>query len=359
MSLKFIHSKNNQKVSPEKLKFFDKRYGDLKLGSNPDKNVEVEVVSRKSIDPNYKVGGVVDQEQKNNWKAWLYLAPVLILMAVFLIYPLIDTIIISFMKNYNYVKGTFDGFTFDNFGAILGLVSINGAFETRVVQYAIPNTFILVFITVPLSILIALLISIMLNSIKVFQKVFQVIFFLPYVTNTIAIGMVFSVIFAQQGLINYIFQLDSFKWIYGADRWVAMIPLCLYIIWSSLPFKILILLSGLQGIDKQYYDAAKIDSTPKWKVLMKITVPALSPQILYLMVTSFIGAFKEYSSIVGLFGQAGTTQGSYDLYTIVYYIYDNLNTNASLAAAAAVFLFCIILVFTFMQLGLSKRKVHY
>ena len=174
----------------------------------------------------------------------------------------------------------------------------------------------------------------------------------------LAIGMVFSVLFDRQGVINYIFGSDI-TWIYGADRWVAMVPLCLYIIWGSLPFKILILLSGLQGVDKQYYQAAKIDSTPKWRVLLRITVPALSPQILYLMVTSFIGAFKEYSSIVGLFNGPGTSTGSYNMYTIVYYIYDNLNTNTSLAAAAAVVLFVIILLFTFLQLWISKKRVYY
>lgn len=357
--LNIFKKKTTSKKYASELTFESARYGELKVGHNDKANVDVEVVSRRKVDPEYRVGGVLDQEQRNNWKAWLYLAPVLILMAVFLIYPLIDTIIIAFMRNYNYVKGTFDGFTFDNFGAILGLTTINGATETRVVQYALPNTFILVFITVPVSIAIALIISVLLNSIKFLQKIFQVVFFLPYVTNTIAIGMVFSVIFDSNGLINYIFSLGDFKWIYGASRAVAMVPLCLYIVWSALPFKILILLSGLQGIDKQYYDAAKIDSTPKWKVLTKITIPALSPQILYLMVTSFIGAFKEYTSIVGLFGQAGTTQGSYELYTIVYYIYDNLNTNTSFAAAAAVLLFCIILVFTFLQLRLSKKKVYY
>ncbi len=321
-------------------------------------NVIVHFVSRKKLKEKFKVGGVLDNEQSNNWKAWLYLAPVLILMAIFLIYPLINTIVISFLSNYNYVTGDFDGFTFDNFGAILGLSEINGARDNRLIDYGFANTFILTFVTVPLAIIIALLIAVLLNSIKWFQKVYQIVFFLPYVTNTIAIGMVFSVLFEDQGIINYIFGTDI-TWIYGADRWTAMVPLCIYIIWSSLPFKILILLSGLQGIDKQYYQAAKIDSTPQWRVLLRITVPALSPQILYLMVTSFIGAFKEYSSIVALFNGPGTSTGSYNMYTIVYYIYDNLTLNTSLAAAAAVLLFLIILVFTFIQLGLSKKRVHY
>ena len=339
--------------------FYDPRLGELELGYSKDKEVVVRFLSSKKPNKEYKVTGVKDTESKNNWRAWLYLAPVLVLMSVFLIYPLIDTIFISFMSNYDYVKGTFDGFTFDNYGAILGLTDINGAYEWRILEYALPNTFFLVFATVIPSIIIALLISVALNSIKWFQKVLQTIFFLPYVTNVIAVGMVFSVLFDSQGVINFIFGIPGKQWIYGATRWDAMLPLCIYIIWSSLPFKILVFLSGLQGIDKQYYQAAKVDAAPRSKVLWRITVPLLGPQILYIMVTSFIGAFKEYSSIVGLFNGPGTTSGTYELYTIVYYIYDNLNTHTSFAAAAAVLLFLIILVFTFLQMGISKKRVYY
>lgn len=342
--------------------YFDSTYGDLKEGLN-DNNVVVNIVSRKKVNKNYKVGGVLDQEQNNNWKAWLYLAPVLILMAIFLIYPLINTIVIAFLRDYDYVNGGSSGVTFDNFLYVLGLKDIEpGVRETMFVKYAIPNTFIIVFVTVPLSIIIALLISVLLNKIKRLQKVYQTVFFLPYVTNTIAVGMVFSVLFDTNGLINYIFNMGDFKWVIGAKREIAMIPLCLYIIWGSLPFKILILLSGLQNIDKQYYQAAKIDAAPQWKVLTKITVPSLSPQILYLMVTSFIGAFKEYTAIVGLFngpGTLGKTSTEKDMYTMVYYIYDNLTSATERAAAAAVILFVIILLFTFLQLWLSKKRVNY
>lgn len=342
--------------------YFDSTYGDLKEGLN-DNNVVVNIVSRKKVNKNYKVGGVLDQEQNNNWKAWLYLAPVLILMAIFLIYPLINTIVIAFLRDYDYVNGGSSGVTFDNFLYVLGLKDIEpGVKETMFVKYAIPNTFIIVFVTVPLSIIIALLISVLLNKIKRLQKVYQTVFFLPYVTNTIAVGMVFSVLFDTNGLINYIFNMGDFKWVIGAKREIAMIPLCLYIIWGSLPFKILILLSGLQNIDKQYYQAAKIDAAPQWKVLTKITVPSLSPQILYLMVTSFIGAFKEYTAIVGLFngpGTLGKTSTEKDMYTMVYYIYDNLTSATERAAAAAVILFVIILLFTFLQLWLSKKRVNY
>lgn len=324
-------------------------------------NVVVRLVSHRKNKKPYQITGIEDVSAKNNWKAWLYLGPVIVLIAVFLIYPLINTIFIAFTENYQYASGTFDGFTINNFGVILGLTPVStGGTESNFARYAILNTFIIVFVTVPCSTALALIISVALNSIKWFQKVLQTIFFLPYVTNAIAIGMVFSVIFDRNGIINYLFNSDI-TWIYGADRWTAMIPLCIYIVWSSIPFKILVFLSGLQGIDKQYYQAAQIDSCSKAKVLWRITVPLLSPQILYILVTSFIGAFKEYTSVVGLFNGPGTMgeNGDPNMLTIVFYIYERLSQQTSLAAAAAVFLFVIILLFTLLQFIVSKSRVHY
>lgn len=320
----------------------------------------------------YKVSGIEDVSSKNNWKAWLYLAPVIILVVVFLLYPLINTIYIAFAKEYSYIKGYGSGLTFDNFGVVLGLKEyVNAAgdrgLETNFVRYAIPNTVIIAFVTVPLSIFLALIIAVALNSIKWFQKFLQTVFFLPYVTNGIAIGMVFAVIFDKQGVINNLFHTDI-AWIQNADRWVALVPLCLFIVWNSIPFKILILLSGLQGVDKQYYQAAQIDSASKAKILARITVPLLSPQILYLMITGFIGAFKEYNSIISIFG-APSTAGSggastqKNLLTVVYYVYDILEhdsqTMIQYAAAGAVLLFAVILLFTLFQSWASKKRVYY
>ena len=334
-----------------------------------------------------------DAGEKNNWKAWLYLAPTIILLSVFTFYPLINTIFIAFLKNYDYVTQSHEGFTFDNFGVVLGLLGkgVGGAmiprwqcigfesegalgyyldaagqqqnayFTMAVIRYAFPNTLIITFITVPVSIIIALLISIGLNSIPAFQKMFQTIFFIPYVTNAIAVGMVFAVLFDYKGIINYLFRLVNLTWIdQGAPTWRAMIALCVYIVWHSLPYKILIFLSGLQNIDKQYYDAAKIDSAGGFKTMMNVTVPLLSPQILYIMITSFIGAFKEYTSVVGLFGKSSTDGGgTNNLYTVVYYIYDQVKGNVQYGAAAAVLLFIVILLFTAIQFKVSKKRVHY
>ena len=306
-------------------------------------------------------------EKKNDWRAWLYLAPVLILLSVFTFYPLISTIVISFTKDYVYLTQSGNGFTFNNFAEIFKSSQVDngdGTYTTvysDVVQYAIPNTLIVVFVTVPLSIVISLLIAVGLNSIKAFKKIFQTIFFMPYVTNAIAIGMVFAVIFNDSGLWNYVFKSVGLTWIdQGAPASRAMIALCIYSVWHALPYKILIFLSGLQNIDKQYYQAAAVDAAGKFKTFMNVTVPLLSPQILYIMITSFIGSFKEYSSVVGLFGRPGTLSGYKNMYTIVYYIYDTIKMKqVQYGCAAAVMLFVVILIFTGIQFVVSNKRVHY
>ena len=292
-------------------------------------------------------------QKKNDWRAWLYLAPVIILLAVFTFYPLINTFVVSFTKNYDYTMLAGEGFTFENYAKVFQ--------DADVVKYAIPNTLIVVFVSVPLSIAISLLIAVGLNSIKALKKIFQTIFFMPYVTNAIAVGMVFAVIFDQNGLWNTIFNMMGTKWIDGAaTQQNAMLALLVYSVWHALPYKILIFLSGLQNIDKQYYEAAAVDAAGKVKTFMNVTVPLLSPQILYIMITSFIGSFKEYSSVVGLFGRQGTLAGTYNMYTIVYYIYDSIGANhVQYGCAAAVMLFGVILIFTGIQFIVSNKRVHY
>lgn len=360
--LQFLHIRKPQPALAEGALLVDER-PDYDEGYDKDNDVIIRLCApkKKNAKP-YQVTGIEDVTSKNNWKAWIYLAPVIILITIFSLYPLVNTIIIAFAKNYKYATGEFDGFTLENFGIIFGLIkSSSGGLESNFTKYAIPNTLFLTFVTVPCSIFIALIISVALNSIKWFQKFLQTVFFLPYVTNAVAVGLVFSVIFDKAGIINFLFN-TNITWIYGAERWTAMVPLCAYIIWSSIPFKILVFLSGLQGIDKQYYQAAAIDACSKTKVLTRITIPLLSPQILYIMITSFIGAFKEYTSVVSIFGGPGTLGAQSttpNMETIVYYVYDNLASNTSWAGAAAVFLFAIILAFTGIQFAVSKKRVHY
>ena len=312
-------------------------------------------------------------DSKQQWKAWLYLAPAIVLLLVFTVWPIFNTVRMAFLENYSglqAVGGRVFEFGFGNF--------------TKVVQYqrfldCLRNTMLLCFLTVPISTMLALLIAVALNSIKPLQKFLQTIFFLPYVTNSIAIGMVFAAMFnivgsfygteneivVTAGIINNIIEFfggQHINWInVGSSYWANMFVMVVYIVWNALPFKILVLLGGLQGISKQYYDAAKVDGTPRRRVFSKITVPLLSPMLAYVVITGFIGGFKEYSSIVGIFGEnMGPADAEGRLNTMVGFIYDALETNSQgRASAAALILFGIILVVTMINSWVSKKRVHF
>lgn len=305
------------------------------------------------------------------WKAWLYLAPALVLLMVFTVWPIINTVRMSLLENYSGLKAA-GGATFNlGFGNFVKVVKYK-----RFVS-CLKNTVLLCLWTVPISTLLALLIAVALNSIKFLQKALQTIFFLPYVTNSIAIGMVFAAMFniigmphmerliQTKGIVNNVIELFGghyVNWInQGSEYWANMFVMIVYIVWNALPFKILVLLGGLQGINKQYYDAAKVDSTPRWRVFTKITVPLLSPMIAYVVITGFIGGFKEYTSIVGIFGETmGPANEPLRLNTMVGFIYDSLSNNSQgRASAAALILFAIILVVTLINLWVSKKRVHY
>ena len=310
-------------------------------------------------------------ESKHQWKAWLYLAPAIVLLLIFTAWPIVNTLLMAFQNGYSANRamgGEVFEFGIANFQKVLGY--------KRFIDCLV-NTMILCVATVPLSTILALLIAVALNSIKPLQKLLQTIFFLPYVTNSIAIGMVFSAMFNIIGLLPSGIEADSWgiinsvimffggepiNWINaGSDYWSNIVVMIVYIVWNALPFKILVLLGGLQSINKQYYDAAKVDGTSRRRVFTKITVPLLSPMIAYVVITGFIGGFKEYSSIVGIFGDTmGPVHDAGRLNTMVGFIYDSLGTNRhGTASAAALILFGIILVVTMINLQVSKKRVHF
>ncbi len=295
--------------------------------------------------------------EKRNLKAWLYLLPALAFLGVFMVYPLVDVLIYSFEEGYNSASQTSFGIGFYNYSYVLHDPYFLGALK---------NTMILVFITVPLSTLISLGISVALASIKRLRELFQTIYFLPYVTNTLAVGLVFMVLFKPtaytDGVVNTIlsiFGISPIDFITG-PYWAKMLVLCIYTIWVVMPFKILILTSALASVNDQYYNAAKIDGTSKWRIFTKITLPMISPTLFYLVITGFIGAFKAYSDAVALFG---TELNAAEMNTIVGYIYDMLYGDGggfpSYASAAAIILFIIVLTITVINLAVSRKHVHY
>ncbi len=295
--------------------------------------------------------------EKQNGKGWLYLLPAFLFLGVFMIYPLIDVFVYSFEEGYNSASQTFFGTGTYNYSYVL---------HDPYFLQALKNTFLLVIITVPLSTLSALLISAALSSIKKLRELFQTIYFLPYVTNTLAVGLVFMILFKKtaysEGLINLLinwFGGPSVDFIDG-PYWAKMFVLCFYTIWVVMPFKILILTSALSSVNPMYYNAAKVDGTSPFRIFYKITLPMISPMLFYLIITGFIGAFKAYSDAVALFG---TDLNAAEMNTIVGYVYDMLYGDSggypSYASAAAIILFAIVLTITCINLLVSKKHVHY
>lgn len=295
--------------------------------------------------------------EKNNLKGWLYLLPAFLFLGVFMVYPLIDVFIYAFEEDFSFVTQMYTGVGLGNFKYIL---------KDPYFLQALKNTFILVLITVPLSTVIALVISLGLSSIKWLRKLFQTIYFLPYVTNTLAVGLVFMILFKPteytDGMVNLLigaFGGQTVDFIEG-PYWAKMFVLCFYTIWIVLPFKILILTGSLASVNQTYYDAARIDGTRKGRMFWKITLPMISPMISYLVITGFIGAFKAYSDSVALFGTNLNVAG---MNTMVGYVYDMLYGASggypSYASAAAVILFFIVLIITCVNLVVSRKHVHY
>ncbi len=295
--------------------------------------------------------------ERRNLKGWLYLLPAMLFLGVFMVYPLIDVLIYSLEEGFNSASQTSFGVGIYNY-----LYVLNDPYFLQ----ALKNTFILVFITVPLSTGLALLISIGLSSIEKLRNLFQTIFFLPYVTNTLAVGLVFMILFQQtpysDGLVNLVlswFGIQPIDFITG-PYWAKMLVLCIYTVWVVLPFKILILTSALASVNQTYYNAAKIDGTSRSRVFARITMPMISPTMFYLVITGFIGAFKAYSDAVALFG---TDLNASEMNTIVGYVYDMLYGDSggypSYASAAAILLFSIVLTITCINLLVSRKYVHY
>ena len=295
--------------------------------------------------------------EKNNYKGFLYLLPAFVFLGFFLVYPLIDVFVYSFQENYNFASQTYTGVGLYNYAYVL---------HDPYFLQALKNTFLLVIITVPLSTGLALLISLCLSSIQKLRELFQTVFFLPYVTNTLAVGLVFMILFRKtaysDGFVNVLLNalgIASVDFLSG-PYWAKMLVLCLYTVWIVMPFKILILTSALASVDQTYRNAAQVDGASKGRIFWRITLPMISPSLFYLVITGFIGAFKAYSDAVALFG---TDLNAAGMNTIVGYVYDMLYGNAggypSYASAAAILLFTIVLTITCINLLVSKKHVHY
>ena len=329
--------------------------------------------------------------------AWLALFPALIFLTMFMLYPIVNTFLSAFVQNYYYTDGagSFAVGQFiagiksgDGMNMAFGLSNFSLALGNEDFLRSIGNTAILVIIEVPLTIMVSLLIATFLNGIKVLKGFYQTIFFLPYVTNTIALGLVFSLVFSESkgGLMNILITKlggEPINWLNympdktiqsqvdegGASKFHQGVVIVLYSLWNGLAFKILVFMSGLATIDSQYYNAAKIDGASNFTIWRRITLPLLSPQILYITITSFIGAFKMYTGVMTVYSNPVGDAAYYfggdnglDWIPVVGWIYRKLDEGGDMtgvASAASLILLGIIMVITAVQFAVSKKRVHY
>lgn len=290
---------------------------------------------------------------RSTLQAFLYLLPMLIFISVFTVYPIIKSIMMSFYDNYNLFTGDIGGYSLSNYQTLFS----DPAFYT-----ALKNTFIYVAGVVPLSIAISLGIALMLYRIPFLKGLFRTVYFLPYVTSTVAISIVWSWLYhSRYGLFNYFLNLvgiESIDWLLNPKY--ALLSVIIMAIWKSLGFNILLLLVGLGNINDNYYKAAKIDGAGAWQRFWHITLPMLRPTLFLLSTIGVINSFKVFDQVFALFnGRPGPANSAT---TVVYYLFYQFyqRFDYGLAAASGVALFGIILFFTFIQfLGnqyLNKRS---
>lgn len=280
----------------------------------------------------------------------LYLLPFILVVSVFMVFPIITVFLNSFLEDYNYLANTYTGVGMGNFAAL---------FADKEFLISLKNTFLYVAFVVPVSTVIALAVAIMLNQKLKGSSFFQFVYFLPMVTATIAVGIVWKWMYHYDyGIINYalgVFGVEPVRWMESPK--MALAALIIYGIWTKLPFTIILFLSGLQTIGEQYYTAAKVDGAKPAKILFRITLPLLSPTIALVLIINIINTSKVFNEVFALFN--GKPGPGYSLYTVVFYIYENFyhKMDVSIACAAALVLFLIVFVMTMLQMTIQKKWV--
>ena len=280
---------------------------------------------------------------------FLYLLPFFLCIAVFTLYPVVNVVLMSFKEGYSHLTRNFTQWGMANYQAVLR--------DPKFAQ-AIGNTIKYVVCVVPISTCIAVVVAYLLNQKLRFSALFQTAYFLPMVTSITAVGLAWKLMYNKNfGIINYIlsfFGVDKIPWLENA-AW-SIPALVIFGVWNILPFTIILLLSGLQNIDSQYYTAARVDGSSGVRIFFRITVPLLAPTIFLVCIVNTISCFKVFSELYPLFnGKPGPFN---NLYTVVYYIRYAMmeNRKYGVAAAAALVLFLFIFVFTMVQLALQKRS---
>lgn len=293
---------------------------------------------------------------KRRWKirnpqfrAFLYLLPALSVIAVFQFYPVLKSFFMGFYTKFDYLTDTVEAVGLDNFLYVL---------KDPEFVLAMRNTAVFAVISVPLGIITALVFALILNSNIRFQKFFRSAYFLPFVTSTTAVAVVWRwMLNKDYGMVNALLSvlgMPKVAWLTDAQMTIPI--LIVLSVWKGLGYKIIILLAALQGVDERYVKAGRMDGAGSFRRICHIILPILRPTILFLSVTSLIGAFKIFDEVYIMYGQKpGPLQSGL---TIVYYIFDKFyrHWEFTTASAAAFLLFLVILFFTLLQFLFSSER---
>lgn len=285
--------------------------------------------------------------KNKNIQALFYLLPSLLIISVFQIYPIIKSFLMGFYTKFDYLSGNVEKMGLDNFAFVL---------KDPEFLLALKNTFVFAVFSVPLGIIFALVFALILDSNIKFKKFFRSVYFLPFVTSTTAIAIMWKwMLNKDYGLINALLAvlgMPKVAWLTDPNMTIPM--LIVLSIWKGLGYKIIIILAGLQNVDKKYINAGKIDGANNIKRIFNITIPIIRPVLIFLFITSLIGSFKLFDEIYIMYQQKpGPLRSGL---TIVYYIFDKFyrHWEFSTAAAAAFILFIIILAVTLIQFLIIK-----
>lgn len=287
------------------------------------------------------------QERNEFIWGWGFILPTMIGLIVLNIYPIFKTIYESFFKTGDFGKGNI----------FIGVDNYIKMFHDAEIWQAVINTFKYAIVEVPFSIIIALLLAVLLNRKMVGRSAYRTIFFLPMVAAPAAIAMVWRWLFnAEFGLLNHIFG-TKINWI--SDPKIAVFSIAVIGIWSIIGYNMVLFISGLQEIPKDYYEAASIDGATGFKQFWHITCPLLSPTIFFITITRVIGGLQVFDLIFMVMDK--NNPALYKTQSLVYLFYQNsfVENNKGYGSTIVVLLLAIIMVITVIQMIAQKKWVHY
>ena len=291
------------------------------------------------------------RRQKMDWiAAYLFIAPLVIGLSVFYIFPFIQNFWFSFNDVNKFNKTTF-----------IGVENYVNLFGDKELYQTLGNTFKYVLITVPVGLCISLLIAGLLNTKIAGKSIYRTIYFLPSVTMSVAVALVWKWIYnGQYGLLNSmlrVFGIESQNWL--SNPKIALYMVMVVGVWCTVGYNMIILLAGMQGISRSFYEAAAIDGAGTVAQFLKITIPMLTPTIFFVMITGSIGGFQVFDSIYMMIGKNSIAFESTQTVVMMFYRQAFDYGHKGYAAAISIVMFAIIMLVTILQLFGQKKWVNY